>query len=197
MQLPTILMISYAIGMIPSAYFIVRAFTGKDIRTLGTGNVGTMNTILSSGALLGIITLLMDLVKGYAVVAITMRYAGSSHLWTVSLLFAVAAHNFNPLLGFSGGKGLATIAGGLFVVAPWMNLAILLFCGVLLLILRKPRVVPGIGMFFYPIILMLFGPSEGYLLGAIAMSVIVIMKHIPTFKETYCSPTDLREQHNE
>ena len=192
MQVPTLLMISYAIGMIPSAYFIVRAFTGKDIRMLGTGNVGTMNTIASSGALLGIITLLIDLVKGYVVVAITMRYAESSHMWTVSLLFAVAAHNFNPLLGFAGGKGLATIAGGLFVVAPWMNLAILLFCGVLLLILKKPRVVPGVGMFFYPVILMLFGPSEGYLLGAIAMSVIVILKHIPTFKSVYATEPTTR-----
>ncbi|MCX6153603.1 MAG: glycerol-3-phosphate acyltransferase [Candidatus Kapabacteria bacterium] len=118
-------LIAFALGAIPSAYIIVKYFSGKDIRKLGTGNVGAMNSYeVTNKKWIGLVVFLMDFIKGLLAVFIA-RYLGGNNLQTVLLaaIFAVLGHNYNPFLKFKGGRGLAVACG---VLIP-INLLIIIF----------------------------------------------------------------------
>lgn len=111
-----ILPVAYLLGSIPFGLLIVRARAGRDIRGMGSGNIGAANVARSAGALAGALTLLLDAAKGYLAVWIAARWTGSSLRWMMAAaVAAVVGHIFSVWLGFRGGKGVAT---GLGVFLP-------------------------------------------------------------------------------
>jgi acyl phosphate:glycerol-3-phosphate acyltransferase len=111
-----ILPIAYLLGSIPFGLLIVRARAGRDIRGMGSGNIGAANVARSAGALAGVLTLLLDAAKGYLAVWIAARWTGSNMRWMMAAAVAVVVgHVFSVWLGFRGGKGVAT---GLGVFLP-------------------------------------------------------------------------------
>ncbi len=120
--------IAYLLGSIPFGLILVRTFRGMDVRTTGSGNIGSANVArLSRG--LGAWTLILDSAKGYAAVLIAKTIAnhslaGPSALRYVSLvvgasaLFAVLGHMFSIFLKFKGGKGVATAMGAFLAMMP-------------------------------------------------------------------------------
>jgi acyl phosphate:glycerol-3-phosphate acyltransferase len=125
-EMPMILLtvaISYLLGSIPFGYLLVRAFRGSDIRQSGSGNIGATNVARTSPAL-GIATLVLDALKGFAAVAVA-RYWMAPHvtiaavvLCAIAALFAIAGHIFPVWLKFRGGKGVATGLGSFVMLAP-------------------------------------------------------------------------------
>lgn len=123
----TLFVASYVIGSIPFSYLVVRIISGDDIRQHGSRNVGATNVARSFGKLPGIIALILDLAKGYAVIMLARWMVelpqwpetSSRALW-VSLagLVAVLAHMFPIWLRFHGGKGVATAAGVFLALDP-------------------------------------------------------------------------------
>jgi acyl phosphate:glycerol-3-phosphate acyltransferase len=107
----------YLAGSLPFGYWIVRLLRHADIRTLGSKNTGATNVWRSFGSRLGIATLLLDLAKG-AVPALAGVLVGGSSVGVLAGAAAVLGHSFPLLLGFGGGKGVATGAGVLLAVAP-------------------------------------------------------------------------------
>ncbi len=127
---------SYLLGSIPFGYLLVRIFRGTDIRQSGSGNIGATNVARTS-PVLGIGTLALDALKGFAAVALTRfwiapRAGGSvAVLCAVAALFAVVGHVFPLWLGFRGGKGVATGLGSFLVLAPKAILVMIgLFVGI-------------------------------------------------------------------
>jgi acyl phosphate:glycerol-3-phosphate acyltransferase len=111
-----ILPVAYLLGSIPFGLLIVRARAGRDIRGMGSGNIGAANVARSAGALAGVLTLLLDAAKGYLAVWIAGRWTGSNMRWMMAAaVAAVVGHIFSAWLGFRGGKGVAT---GLGVFLP-------------------------------------------------------------------------------
>lgn len=106
-----------ALGMIPTAWLVARALRRGDIRRLGSGNVGTANALRVLGRGPALVTLAGDLLKGWGAVYSALLLTGDMRAGLAALFLAVAAHVFNPLLGFRGGKGLATLAGGMLLVS--------------------------------------------------------------------------------
>lgn len=135
-MLPAALVIgAYLIGSIPFSFLVVKLFAGEDIRELGSRNVGATNVARTFGKLPGVIALILDMAKGYAVIAlarwIVMRpdwplAAGGdfspvrSRAFWIALagLIAVLAHMFPVWLRFHGGKGVATAAGAFLAIDP-------------------------------------------------------------------------------
>jgi acyl phosphate:glycerol-3-phosphate acyltransferase len=109
---------SYLLGSIPFGYILLRIFRGQDVRQTGSGNIGATNVARSSPAL-GILTLLLDALKGAAAVAITRAlFPDQMMLAAIAALFAILGHIFPVWLKFRGGKGVATGLGSFLMLAP-------------------------------------------------------------------------------
>ena len=119
----------YLLGSVPFGLLLGKLFGGKDVRTVGSGNIGATNVARAAGAAAGILTLLLDTAKGTLPVWLAARFAGESAAWMmIAGLAAIAGHCFPVWLGFRGGKGVATAAGVFFVLCPLaMSAAIVLF----------------------------------------------------------------------
>jgi len=107
---------AFAIGSIPVGYVIGRAFFHTDIRSSGSGNIGTVNSMRTFGAAGGVAVLLLDLAKGFVPTAIDLHFAGIESALAVAAA-AVLGHCFSPWLGFRGGKGVATAVGALIALS--------------------------------------------------------------------------------
>src|SRR4030081_317542 len=116
--MPTLLLVasvSYLLGSIPFGYLFVRIFRGEDVRLAGSGNIGATNVSRKSPAL-GVITLLLDALKGAAAVWIAIFVCSrmsapaisSFSVMSLAALFAVLGHILPVWLKFRGGKGVAT-----------------------------------------------------------------------------------------
>jgi glycerol-3-phosphate acyltransferase PlsY len=109
---------SYVIGSIPFGLLISKA-KGKDIRTMGSGNIGATNVLRCLGKPMGIACFVLDVLKGYLPAAFLPMLGKIDPAF--GILFGTAAilgHNFPVFLNFKGGKGVATSAGVLLGVAP-------------------------------------------------------------------------------
>lgn len=116
--------IGFLLGSIPSAYLIVKKTKGINILDSGSGNAGAYNSYeVSNSKFIGLLVLLADTMKGtLSVLVPILIYPDIFITAGLSLLFAVFAHCYNPWLGFRGGRGLATAAGGAVVILPFLFL---------------------------------------------------------------------------
>jgi acyl phosphate:glycerol-3-phosphate acyltransferase len=114
--------VSYLFGTIPGAYLIGKFLGNVDVRKEGTGNVGAMNTFEVTGKKsLGVIVLIIDALKGIIAVLITYQFIGwDFYSICISSIAVVVGHNFNIFLKFKGGRGLATAAGLILLLNPYI-----------------------------------------------------------------------------
>ena len=104
-----VLVYSYFLGSIPFGLIITKIFLGKDIRDIGSGNIGTTNVLRAGKKSLAAATLLFDVLKGYVSIIITYKYF--NELIYLSALICFIGHIFPIWLKFKGGKGVATYLG--------------------------------------------------------------------------------------
>ena len=100
---------SYLLGSIPFGLVLTKIFLKKDIREIGSGNIGTTNVLRTGKKSLAVATLVLDLLKGYFSIAITFIYF--DNLISYSALICFIGHIFPVWLKFKGGKGVATYLG--------------------------------------------------------------------------------------
>lgn len=100
---------SYFLGSIPFGLVLTKIFLKKDIRNIGSGNIGTTNVLRTGKKTLAIATLVLDLLKGYFSVIITLTYF--ENLTSYSALICLIGHIFPIWLKFKGGKGVAAYLG--------------------------------------------------------------------------------------
>jgi glycerol-3-phosphate acyltransferase PlsY len=170
--------LSYLLGSIPFGYLLVRVFRGKDIRQSGSGNIGATNVSRIS-PLLGVITLLLDALKGAgAVVLVRAIFPGDARLLGVAAFSAVAGHVFPLWLRFKGGKGVATGMGAFLMIVPKAVLfAAAIFVAVFLLF-RYVSLASIVAVGMLPLLAWMLGGSAYLTLLLIAAAaVLVIVKH--------------------
>tara|TARA_A100001011_G_scaffold315815_1_gene334605 strand:+ start:457 stop:1035 length:579 start_codon:yes stop_codon:yes gene_type:complete len=100
---------SYLLGSIPFGLLLTKIFLKKDIRKIGSGNIGTTNVLRTGKKSLAIATLILDLLKGYLSIIITLAFF--ENLISYSALICFIGHIFPIWLKFKGGKGVATYLG--------------------------------------------------------------------------------------
>jgi glycerol-3-phosphate acyltransferase PlsY len=111
--------IAYLLGSIPFGYLLVRIFKKEDIREKGSGNIGATNVARAGAKGLGVATLLLDLGKAYAGVAIAQHLVpGNFDVAVAAAVASVVGHVFPVWLGFRGGKGVAS-ALGVYLALSW------------------------------------------------------------------------------
>ncbi len=121
-----ILAIDYLIGAIPFGFIIVKLKTGQDVRSSGSGNIGATNVLRTTGRAAGVITLVLDIAKGFLAVWLMAHFTAGHPLWTSAAALAVmAGHAFPVFLNFHGGKAVASFIGAFLYLAPLPMLAVM------------------------------------------------------------------------
>lgn len=179
----TILVISayaYLLGSIPFGYLLVRVLHGQDVRQTGSGNIGATNVSRTS-PVLGLLTLLLDALKGLAAVGVTqMIFPAREDVAALAALMAVAGHIFPVWLKFHGGKGVATGLGAFVLIAPK---AVLIAIGLLIALVAAFRYVSLgsiVAFILLPIVAWALGGernSAAVIVCMAAASALVITKH--------------------
>ena len=117
------IILAFFIGSIPTGYLLTKYSGYGDIRKVGSGNIGATNVLRHSGKLLGLLTLLIDIGKGF--LALTYLYDIPYHDYDPTLGYSiigssvVLGHIFSPWLKFKGGKGVATMLGVILSISIW------------------------------------------------------------------------------
>ena len=132
-------LLAYFLGCLPSALIIVRLMAGKDIREVGTGNVGAMNSFETTGKkTVGLLVFLLDALKGFlAILAARLICKDDYIAVSLAAVLVVTGHNFNVFLKFKGGRGLASAAGSFLYINPFLVIAWLMMFLFGFLIIKK------------------------------------------------------------
>lgn len=116
---------SFLCGAIPTGYLLVQKYCGIDIRTKGSGNIGSTNVKRVAGSKVSAICQGVDIAKGLVPVTFAIYLAGTIKLpiekntfFSIAAIAAVIGHNYTPFLGFNGGKGVNTTLGAFILIAP-------------------------------------------------------------------------------
>ena len=136
MNLEILYVISYAylLGSVPFGLILTKLFLSKDLRKIGSGNIGATNVLRTGKKFLSFFTLFLDGLKGYLAVAITY-YSFTDYVY-LSALLCFLGHIFPVWLKFKGGKGIAVFLGVLFALS--INLGIIfIICWILTLYITK------------------------------------------------------------
>jgi acyl phosphate:glycerol-3-phosphate acyltransferase len=178
--------LAYLLGSIPFGYLLVRIFRHEDIRKTGSGNIGATNVARSGAKGLGILTLVLDALKGFLAVVIAQHVAEpygfpqAYDIAAVAALAAVLGHCFPVWLGFRGGKGVATALGVFLALVPLTVVFYLL--GIFLVVVLFTRYVSLASVLaaaLFPIFALPHAPVRSPILVAcyILIPLLVIVKH--------------------
>ena len=120
MEIILVVSFSYLSGSIPFGLILTKFFGGQDIRKIGSGNIGATNVLRTGNKFLAALTLVLDILKGYMPVIISLQYF--PELIQLSCLLAFLGHIFPVWLKFNGGKGVATYLGILLALSIQLGL---------------------------------------------------------------------------
>jgi glycerol-3-phosphate acyltransferase PlsY len=112
------LLLSYAAGAVPFGLLVVRAISGKDVRSIGSGNIGATNVARAAGRPAAFATVVLDAAKGFVPAFVAGRAFHEPWAAAACGLAAVLGHCFPAWLRFRGGKGVATGLGVALALAP-------------------------------------------------------------------------------
>lgn len=180
---------AYFLGSFPSAYLMGKMRKGIDIRTVGSRNMGAMNSIYNIGFIYGVIVLAFDLSKGLAAVALAHWLGkGFDVSWWLYIemtagAISVIGHKYPIWLKFKGGKGGATVIGVILYLIPWawpIGFGTFL---VLLAITRVPTISYGLAMLSFPFISWLIYHNGRYVIFSALLILVPLMSYIPRLAE--------------
>ncbi len=114
-----VLLVAYLVGGIPFGYLLVKLKTGEDVRSKGSGNIGATNVLRTTGRAIAVVTLLLDIAKGFFAVWFAAWLTGGSPEWMSAAALAVmAGHAYPVFLKFQGGKAVASFIGAFLYLTP-------------------------------------------------------------------------------
>ena len=125
---------SYFLGSIPFGLILTKFFLNKDLRNIGSGNIGATNVLRTGKKFLAALTLFLDGLKAYAVVIVSYKYF-TDYIY-LSALLCFLGHIFPIWLNFKGGKGIAVFVGLLFALSIYFGI-IFIVCWIVILYLTK------------------------------------------------------------
>ena len=170
-------LMAYAVGCFATGYYLVRARTGQDIRTLGSGNVGARNVGRILGARGFIFTFIGDFGKGALAVWVTQYFSASSMDAALAMLAVVAGHIWPLPLRFCGGKGVATSLGALLLLAPSIALAYGAAVGMMFAISGTTKM-PGLFAYLgLPVVGYWFGHDRFEVASLTGLMLMVVLAH--------------------
>ena len=181
-----IAVVAYLLGNISTSYIVAKRIAGVDIRTQGSGNAGSTNVLRTLGKRAGAMTFLGDVLKGVMAVLISefaARLVGIDTLLAgyLAVICVVAGHNWPAVLGFRGGKGVATSLGAMLAVNPVITLMCLAVFILVVAITKYVSLGSVVGIGCSPIFMIMVKNKAG-LIVALFLTASVIYNHIANIK---------------
>jgi len=179
------IIIAYLLGSIPFAYIVTRLVSGKDIRQLGSGNVGGNNVFQEVGRKAAIPTAIFDVGKGAAAVAIAhwlleVPLHEPQLFVLLAGIAAVAGHMWPIYLKFTGGNGLSATIGALAILLPWELLIVIGLLLILTAITRNLVLSVNISLLSMPISAWFLEREWLYVGFCIILIIMLVLNFIPT-----------------
>jgi len=175
------LLAGYAIGSLSFAVIISRVMGLADPRSYGSGNPGATNVLRSGNKAAAILTLVSDALKGYVPVLLTLIYGPRFGLGEGTAAFvglaAFLGHLWPVFFRFQGGKGVATAAGVLLALNPWLGAATLATWAIIAAFFRYSSLASLVSAAFAPFYQALIWGVEPALLAIAIMSLLLVWRH--------------------
>jgi glycerol-3-phosphate acyltransferase PlsY len=173
-----LVVVAYLLGSVPSALFVVWMMTGRDVRDLGSGNIGATNATRAGGIRAGLVVTFLDVAK-WALPVWAMSVFHPAGAWlAATMLAAVIGHCYPIWLKFRGGKGVATGFGAFVVLSPWTALAALVLWLIVLVIWRRVSLASMVASAAFPLLLVMIDRPNAVILGAVSLaSVLIVLRH--------------------
>jgi acyl phosphate:glycerol-3-phosphate acyltransferase len=191
--------IGYVLGSIPSAYVVTRLLTGKDVRTLGGGNVGGLNVYREVGLLPAVAVIIADLSKGAAAVAVAYWWLGVTEPYVLAAaVAAVVGHNWMLFLKFTGGKGMGPAVGVLallffiFGYPLGLGIFILIICTGTA-ITRNVALSMAFALVSLPFIAWLGMHSLLFIIFSLVLGSVILVKFLPTARLAVSRAGNIRD----
>ena len=171
--------ISYLMGSIPFGLILTRIFLKKDIRDIGSGNIGATNALRTGNKLIGYTTLILDISK--AIIPVIYVKINFPELIFIASLCAFLGHVFPIWLKFKGGKGVATYVGILFSINILLGTIFIISWIVIFILTKYSSLSSIIGAISIPVYLLLTGQSNNVIF-FIIMFVLIFFTHRENIK---------------
>ena len=180
------LLAAYLVGSLSFAVIVSRGLGLADPRSYGSKNPGATNVLRSGNRAAALLTLAFDVLKGYVPVVLVLVYGPRFGLGETTAAFvglaAFIGHLWPVFFRFQGGKGVATAAGVLMAVNPWLGLATLASFGIILAFSRYVSLASLVAAAFAPFYQALIWGIEPGILALIVMSLLLIWRHEANIK---------------
>jgi|TARA_Y100000992_G_scaffold3021_1_gene1942 glycerol-3-phosphate acyltransferase PlsY len=174
MELILSIIISYLMGSIPFGLILTKIFLKKDIRDIGSGNIGATNVLRTGNKIIGYLTLSLDILK--AVIPVLYIKFNYPELVYVSSLSVFIGHVFPLWLKFKGGKGVATYVGILFSINYILGFVFIASWLIIFFILRYSSLGSILATFIIPIFIF-FNPNYENEYFFIIMFILILFTH--------------------
>ena len=171
--------VSYLMGSIPFGLILTKIFLNKDIREIGSGNIGATNALRTGNKFIGYSTLILDIAK--AIIPVIFVKINYPDLIYIASLCAFLGHVFPIWLKFKGGKGVATYLGILFSINILLGLIFVASWGIIFLLSRYSSLSSIIGSMSVPIYILITGQINNASFFAI-MFILVFFTHRENIK---------------
>jgi len=173
---------AYLFGSIPFGKLIARKVAHIDITQKGSGNIGATNVARELSIKWGILTLVLDMLKGFVPVvlfACLAPKAGIGHEIGLSVvgLSALSGHQFSIFLKFRGGKGVGTALGIYLAISPLSCLVALMLFILIVYIWDFVSLASMISAFSMPLLFAIFGKTPPLVIGALIAAALICLKH--------------------
>lgn len=178
---------AYLLGSLSFAVIVSRGFGLADPRSYGSGNPGATNVLRSGSKAAAITTLLLDALKGAVPVMLVEHFGAPYGLeeGTAALvgLAAFVGHVWPVFFGFKGGKGVATAAGALLALNPWLGLATLLTFAIIVAFFRYVSLASIVAAAFAPFYQLLIWGGGPTVAAITVMSLLLVWRHGANIKK--------------
>lgn len=172
----SLILIGYLVGATPTGYLVCRAL-GVDLRTVGSGNIGTANAYRAAGKRAFIATLLGDLVKGLVPVVVARLLTDNEWIVAATALAALLGHCWPVYLRFKGGKAVATAAGTAIGLAPPVGLLMFVIWWGVVLVSRYTSLAAVVLAVIGPLLFVITGQPLAYLAYAACACLLILERH--------------------
>jgi glycerol-3-phosphate acyltransferase PlsY len=179
MEIGLIAIISYLLGSIPFGFLLTKIFLKKDIRKIGSGNIGATNVLRTGNKVIGYSTLILDILK--AVIPILVVKIYFAEFIFISSLSVFLGHVFPIWLKFNGGKGVATYVGILFCINYILGLCFIISWAVVFLISKYSSLSSVLASLLIPVYHYFFIDSVNYYF-FIIMFILIFYTHKENIK---------------